>query len=279
MSYIQNRLLPDQSPGIVGILNITPDSFYDGGEYNEVEEAVSRATAMVDCGVDAIDVGGESTRPGAKEVSNEEEISRVVPVIRGIREAELTIPISIDTSSARVARQALEAGADIVNDVTALRNDAGMGEVIAEFDVPVVLMHMQGTPRTMQDNPQYDDVIVDLIEFFRDRVEEALTNGIREEQIIMDPGIGFGKTQEHNREIFKKIDRFEKLGLPVMMGHSRKSFLEPITGKPARDRLSATLAVSSYLYECGVDFIRVHDVPEHVDAYRTLDWIHGRGES
>lgn len=272
-----NRLLSQTGtrgfPSLMGVLNVTPDSFYDGGEYTRVEQAVKRVRRMVEAGADIIDVGGESTRPGAERVSVEEEIERVVPVIEAVREEGIDVPISVDTRKSGVAGKALDIGADWVNDVSGLRHDPDLAGLVADREVPIVLMHMQGTPETMQDDPQYDDVVEEVCEFFRQRIEYARSAGIRESQIILDPGIGFGKTNEHNRTLLTNIDRLKEQGRPVLIGHSRKSFLTSIIDGPPEERLVGTLSVSAHLGLNEVNFLRIHDVAEHQEMRATFEWL------
>lgn len=267
---------PDHTerPFIMGIVNVTPDSFYDGGRYDRVEAALERVRSMVEAGVDVVDVGGESTRPGASRVPDQDELDRVVPVVEAIREEGIECPISVDTRKAVVAREALDAGADWINDVTALRHDPGMAELISDRGNPAILMHMQGTPETMQDDPTYDNVVEDVCDFFKERIEWATQQGIEEDQLIIDPGIGFGKTRTHNRRLLNHVDRLRELGRPVLVGHSRKSFLEPVASDP-EERLPGTLAVSVHLMKQSVEVLRVHDVAEHRDVRATIGWLEG----
>ncbi|HDJ30126.1 MAG TPA: dihydropteroate synthase [Candidatus Acetothermia bacterium] len=245
----------------MGVLNVTPDSFFDGGQHMTTKAAVNHALEMIRDGADIVDVGGESSRPGAAPVPGEVELSRVVPVITGIRESS-DVLISVDTTKSRVARAALAAGADIVNDISALRFDPEMGPLIAEADACVVLMHMQGTPRTMQENPTYSDPVEEIKEFFSARMEAAVRAGIPEERIILDPGIGFGKRLEHNLAILRGIGSFLELGAPVLIGLSRKSFLGELLGLPPAERLVGTVAANAVAVRNGADIIRVHDVKE-----------------
>ncbi len=256
---------------VMGILNVTPDSFYDGGEHNQVDEAVEEGIKMAENGADIIDIGGESTRPGSDRISVEEELERIVPVIEKLTE-EIEAPISVDTYKPKVAEKAVKAGASIVNDVFGLRRD-GMAEKIAELDVPVIIMHMQGKPKDMQDGPQYEDVIGDISSFFLERAEFAKEKGVKEENIMIDPGIGFGKKLEHNLEIIDRLDEFTSLGYPVLLGASRKSFLGQILDKPAEERLFGSLAVAAAGVDKGASILRVHDVEETIDVVGTIESI------
>ncbi|MBN1326474.1 MAG: dihydropteroate synthase [Candidatus Cloacimonetes bacterium] len=248
---------------LMGILNVTPDSFSDGNEFNSVEAAIKHGIQMIDSGADIIDIGGESTRPGADRVSSEIELERVIPVIRGLRK-ETELPISIDTCKASVAEAALEAGVDLVNDVSALRYDPRMVELLRQkSDVPVILMHMLGEPGTMQDQPFYHDAVVEILEFFRERIEFCRVNGIARERLIIDPGIGFGKRHYDNLMILNKIGEFTSLGLPVLLGASRKSFLGRIYKSDPKERLSGSLAVAGLAVSQQVSILRVHNVLEH----------------
>jgi dihydropteroate synthase len=251
-------------PSVMGIVNVTPDSFSDGGVNFRPEDAVDSARLMVAEGAAIVDVGGESTRPGSEAVSLDEELRRVLPVLESLN----GLPVSIDTAKADVARRALELGAEMVNDVTALRADAAMAEVAAEADAYVCLMHMQGEPRTMQAKPTYDDVVSDVKRFLQERVKLAVDSGIREDRICIDPGIGFGKTVEQNFELVRRLDEIAELGRPVVVGFSRKSSLGKILGDPdaTTGPLSASIAAAVTAYERGATILRVHDVKEHVEA-------------
>lgn len=244
----------------MGIVNVTPDSFSDGGRFLAPERAVAHARELVAGGADLLDIGGESTRPGARAVSAEEELERVAPVLAGLDDVDA--PISIDTSKAAVAEDALDAGVQIVNDVTALRSDPAMAGLCAERDCVVVLMHMQGTPRTMQENPTYDDVVDDVKAFLAERIEFATGEGIGEERIWVDPGIGFGKTVRHNLELLQRLGELRELGRPLVVGTSRKRFLGTITGREIEDRLGATIASNVLAMRAGAEVLRVHDVAE-----------------
>lgn len=257
---------------VMGILNVTPDSFSDGGQFMSEESAVSQALNMSRDGADIIDVGGESTRPGAMHVKADEEIKRVVPVIKRLK-VLINIPISIDTSKASVAEAALASGASMVNDITGLRGDPGMADVIAKYDVPVVIMHIKGTPRTMQADPYYEDLIGDITGNLVRSIEIAKEAGIDEGKIIVDPGIGFGKTMEHNLRIIKELRRFKVLGLPIMVGLSRKSFIGQVLGSPVNERLIGTTAGLALAISNGANIVRVHDVKEALEVTRMADSI------
>ena len=246
---------------VMGILNVTPDSFSDGGLFLSKERAVERAMEMVADGADIIDIGGESTRPGAESVSTDEEIKRVVPVVGAL--AKEGVVISIDTSKALVAKSALDAGAWMVNDVSAMR-DPAMSGVLNEYKAPVVLMHMRGTPATMQDDVEYDNITAEILSYLSKRIELAVAGGIDRDQIVIDPGLGFGKSREGNFTIISELREFKKLGRPVLVGASRKSFL----GGEATDRLMPTVAAHTAAILNGADMIRVHDVPEAASAAR-----------
>lgn len=262
---------------IMGILNVTPDSFSDGGRFFEVARALEQARRLVAEGADIIDIGGESTRPGAQAVSAEEELRRVVPVIQAIRR-ELSVPISIDTYKAKVAEAALSVGANMVNDISALRFDGQMADLVAQAGVPVVLMHMQGEPRTMQANPVYRDVVGDMKEFFAERIQCSLTHGIAKQHILIDPGIGFGKTVEHNIAILRRLGEFQELGCPLVIGTSRKFFIgrlgrphaEPL---PVHERLEGTIASNAIAVLHGAQIVRVHDVEPMKKALAIIDAV------
>jgi dihydropteroate synthase len=261
-------------PVVVGILNVTPDSFSDGGDFLDPEAAAEHAAAMLDEGADILDVGGESTRPGSDPVSQEEEIRRVVPVLERILSMRPEAVISVDTYRSGTATAALEAGASVVNDVTSLRGDSRMASVIREAACPVILMHMQGEPKTMQKEPHYEDVVYEVRDFLAKRAEYAVAEGVRPENVIMDPGIGFGKNLEHNLDLLRNLDAIVDLGFPVLIGASRKSFIEKITGVPeARDRVSGTVATTVLAYEQGATFFRVHDVRANREALAVAEAV------
>lgn len=260
-----------RGPLLMGIINATPDSFSDGGKHLSPENAVSRAEVLVREGADVIDVGGESTRPGADPVSAEEELRRTGPVVEAIRRRFPSVPLSIDTTKAVVARHALEAGASLVNDVSALRDDPAMVHVVREHDVPVVLMHRRGHPKSMQADPRYTDVVEDIKDFLSERMDWAVRQGLRPDQFILDPGIGFGKRTEHNVDILKRLRSFLELEQPLLVGASLKSFIGRLIGKeeiPANvdQRQEGTLAVHLWAADHGAHFLRVHDVAAHKRA-------------
>lgn len=256
----------------MGILNATPDSFYEGSRFMELERALNRAEDMIKNGVDIIDIGGESTRPGSEPVGVEEEIKRVVPVIEAIREKNKNILISVDTYRAETARRAIEAGADIINDISGMTFDKDMVNVVKEYNVPIIIMHIKGTPKDMQKNPQYDNVLKEVKDYFIERIEYALKNGISKDKIILDPGIGFGKAYEHNIELIKNIDYFSDLNVPILLAVSRKSSIGIALGNvPPEDRLEGTIAVTCYASMKNVDIIRVHDVLENKRALMMME--------
>ena len=244
---------------IMGILNVTPDSFSDGACYLGVAAAIDHAKEMAKDGADVIDVGGESSRPGASPASAEEELARVLPVVEGLVD-EISVPVSIDTCKSEVARRALETGAHIVNDITALQGDAEMAKVVAEMGAGVILMHMRGTPRTMQQSPVYDDVVSDISSWLQRRIEYAETEDIPPDHIAIDPGIGFGKTVDHNLEILRRLDEFRHLNKPILIGTSRKSFIGKILDLPVNSRIEGTAATITWAIAHGADMVRVHDV-------------------
>ena len=251
---------------VMGVVNVTPDSFSDGGLYIDAEAAIAHGLELEAEGAAILDIGGESTRPGAEPVDAGAELDRVLPVIEGLRARGVTAQLSIDTSKAAVAAAALDAGATLVNDVTALRGDPEMAGLVAARGAQCCLMHMLGEPRTMQDDPRYDDVVSDVKAFLEERMAFAVACGVPEESILLDPGIGFGKTAEHNLELLARVDELVALGRPVVIGTSRKSFLGRITGRPVDDRLAATIATNVLAYERGARVFRVHDVAPVRDA-------------
>jgi dihydropteroate synthase len=252
-------------PSVMGVVNVTPDSFSDGGVHYEPDVAAAAARRMLLDGAAIVDVGGESTRPGSGGVSADEELRRVLPVLERLQGE---VPVSIDTAKAEVARRALELGAELVNDVTAFRADPALAEVAASANAYVCLMHMQGEPRTMQENPHYDDVASEVAAFLEERLRFAVAHGVAEERVCLDPGIGFGKTAAHNFELVRRLDVLLALGRPVLIGFSRKSSLGSVLGDPAAKTgpLSASVAAAVAAYERGATILRVHDVREHVEA-------------
>ncbi len=264
-------------PLVMGILNVTPDSFFPGSRVFDPDRAVEQGLRMIDEGADILDVGGESTRPGSDPVNAAAEMKRVVPVISGLRRST-DLPISIDTQKAVVAEAAIEAGADIVNDVSALRHDPQMGPLVSEKRVSVVLMHMRGTPKTMQASPGYDEVVEEVRSELSDYAEAAKRAGIRPDRIILDPGIGFGKRQKDNIALIRELPRLVALGYPLLLGASRKSFIGRILAsegdpRPVEERLAGTLAVHLFASLLGADILRVHDVRETRDALRVLSTL------
>ncbi len=255
---------------IMGILNVTPDSFSDGGRFFDKEVAVAQGEALAAAGADIIDVGGESTRPFSEAVPAEEEIRRVVPVIEKLAH-RVSVPISIDTTKAQVAAQALETGAVIVNDIGALRLDPAMANLVADREVPVVLMHMQGTPRTMQENPQYEDVVAEVQRFLSDAIYRAEEAGIDRSKIIVDPGIGFGKTVTHNLQLIRGLSAFQRLGVPVLIGPSRKSFISKLLGPGDERREVGTQAAVTAAAMNGAHIVRVHDVERTRQTLKLAD--------
>ena len=259
------------NPSVMGVLNVTPDSFSDGGRFVDLDTARRHAESLYRDGAAIIDIGGESTRPGADEVSESEELDRVVPIIRALRDT-VDLPISVDTSKAGVMRAAVEAGAALINDVLALR-EPGALQTAVDLGVPVCLMHMQGRPRSMQDNPQYDDVSADVTAFLRDRVNECVAAGLPRELIIIDPGFGFGKSRAHNVELLANLRQLQSLELPVLVGLSRKSTLGELTGRDVDNRLAASLSAAVIAVMNGAQIVRAHEVRETVDALRVTSAV------
>ena len=264
-----NKTLDLSRPQVMGILNVTPDSFSDGGQFNSIDSALERVRRMIDAGVTIIDIGGESTRPGAPEVTLEDELERVIPVIRAIRQ-QYDVWISVDTSKAEVMRQAVAAGADLINDIRALR-EPGALEVAAQAQVPVCLMHMQGQPRTMQAHPHYEDVLSEVAAFLEERVAACEAAGIKKEQLILDPGFGFGKTVEHNYHLLAHLEEFHKFGLPILAGMSRKSMIFKLLDKQPADCMVSSVTCASIAAMKGAQIIRVHDFEETLEAMRVVE--------
>lgn len=267
--YLKNSFIEKEEPLVMGILNVTPDSFSDAGRFFEDGAALQQARAMAAAGADIIDIGGESTRPGATRLSAEEEIDRILPIIEKLKE-ELSVPVSIDTTKADVARLAVaEGGADLINDISALQFDEFMAATVAELNVPVILMHIKGTPENMQKDPFYSDVIGEITEYFQQRIDFALSHGIKKEKIILDPGIGFGKRLQDNIAIMKNLKKFGEFELPILIGVSRKSFLGLMSGEKIPERRGAeTIAASLYAAAQGAAILRVHDVDSTVKALK-----------
>ena len=264
---IEERFPPGS---VMGVINVTPDSFSDGGRFFRLEPAVTEAWGMLECGAAIVDVGGESTRPGSLGVSAEEELARVEPVIADLAGA----PVSIDTSKAPVARRALELGAELVNDVTALRGDPELAGVVADAGAYLCLMHMQGEPRTMQDDPHYDDVVSEVKAFLEERLAFAVDQGVDERRICLDPGIGFGKTAAHNFELVRRLDELAAIGRPLLVGLSRKSSLGSLTGSRV-GTVSASVGAAVAAFDRGATILRVHDVREHVEALAAAKAVAG----
>ncbi len=263
-----NKTLDLSTPQVMGILNVTPDSFSDGGRFNTLENALHQADKMIEAGVTIIDIGGESTRPGAPDVELEEELQRVIPVIKAIR-TKHDVWISVDTSKAEVMRQAAEAGADIINDVRSLQ-EPGALDVAAQAGLPICLMHMQGQPRTMQANPHYDDLMVEVGEFLQERIEACEAVGIKREQLILDPGFGFGKTLDHNYHMLANLEQFHQFNLPVLAGMSRKSMLFKLLDKTPAECVAASVSCATIAALKGAQIIRVHDFEETLDAVKVV---------
>lgn len=261
----------NKSHYIMGILNITPDSFSDGGKFLNIKSSLNHAKEMISEGADIIDIGGESTRPGAESISEEEELNRIIPVIKELRKINNDIIISIDTYKNRIAKEALENGADLINDISGLRFDPLMVNVVRDSKVPVIIMHIKGTPRDMQKNPHYDDLIRELLEYFDERINTLNKAGI--EKIIIDPGIGFGKNPEDNLNIIKNLSEFIVFNLPVLVGISRKSFIGLVLNEPVENRLFGTMAANAIALMNGANIIRVHDVKPHKDLIKIFEAI------
>ena len=263
----RRRLELGRRPLIMGILNVTPDSFSDGGKHFDPQTAAEAAVRMEADGADIIDIGGESTRPYSRVVSIDEELHRVIPVLEQLR-PHLSVPISIDTSKADVAAAAIDAGAEIINDVTGLEGDPDMADLAVERGVGVCVMHMRGTPQTMQDDPRYEDVVEEIHRYLVARLQFCLDLQIPQQRVCLDPGIGFGKTHEHNLTLVREVHRFLDIGCPLLVGHSRKGFIGHLLGDKQADRMAATLGVSMALAASGVDVLRVHDVRETFQAVK-----------
>lgn len=262
---------------VMGVINTTPDSFSDGGQFDTTDKALKYARRLIDDGADILDIGGESTRPGSRNVDAREELARTIPLIRAIRE-ESDVQISIDTNKPVVMQQAVAAGANLINSIWALRQENAL-EVAADLGASVCLMHMQGTPESMQQNPRYDDVVSEVLEFLQQRVEAAIDAGIDREKIIADPGFGFGKTLQHNLLLLKSLARFETLGVPILVGISRKSMIGSIIDKPVEQRLCGSISAAVIAAMLGADIVRVHDVAQTIDALAVVHAVnHAKGQ-
>ena len=257
---------------VLGILNVTPDSFSDGGRWQDSDQALAQAVRMVEQGASAIDIGGESTRPGSMEISIQQELDRVIPCLERLSD-HVSVPLSIDTRRCEVAKAAVSLGVSIINDTSALRDDPELLKFVVEKNLDVVLMHRQGIPETMQDNPDYYDVVGEICDFFNRRLEDFVSKGGRREQVILDPGIGFGKRLEDNFLITRSLNRFKELGAPIMLGASRKACTGALDGKPPADRLPGSLAFIAMAQQAGADWVRVHDVDETVRFLAVLEAI------
>ncbi|MEA2076530.1 MAG: dihydropteroate synthase [Candidatus Marinimicrobia bacterium] len=256
---------------IMGILNVTPDSFSDGGLYRNFSEVLARAEEMITEGADIIDIGGESTRPGSDSISLQEEMDRVLPVVEKL--IPLNVEISVDTTKSELALESLKMGADIINDISGLRYDPKLAEYVATFDAKLVIMHMKGIPKTMQNDPRSHDIVNEIKEFFNEQLKIALEKGVKEENIILDPGIGFGKRLEDNLNILKQLEEFRKIGFPLLIGASRKSMIGEITGAKVDKRLPGSLTIACMAALRGADMVRVHDVAETIQALKILEHI------
>jgi len=277
LAWHNHSLNLDNRTHIMGVLNVTPDSFSDGGLYFQKDKAIEQGLAMAYEGADIIDIGGESTRPYSDTVSPDEELDRVIPVIEALAK-EIKIPISIDTCKATVARDALRAGASIINDISALRFDSEMASVAAEAGIPIILMHMQGTPGNMQNNPTYDHLIPEILEFLKNAIDRAVKAGVRKDLIIIDPGIGFGKTFNHNFEIIKELNQFGSLRRPILLGTSRKAFIGHILDKEPNERDNGTMATVSASILNGAHIVRVHNVKRTLETVKVIDAIRMAGQ-
>lgn len=282
LKWADHLLDLDTRACVMGVLNVTPDSFSEQGRFFDFHKAVEHGEFMAHAGADLIDIGGESTRPYSRRISAQEEMDRVVPVVEALSR-RIHVPLSVDTYKARVAEEALKAGASVINDISAFRFDAGMAEVAARAGCPVVLMHMQGTPENMQDRPRYDDVVGDVIDFLRDAKERAVSAGIRKDLILVDPGIGFGKTFNDNLTIIRRLPELRVLGCPLLIGTSNKAFIGKILGKASHERGVGTMATVAAAVMNGAHVVRVHDVGPAVETVRVIDairkgWIEEREE-
>jgi dihydropteroate synthase len=270
--HVKGQRLGLDRPLLMGIVNVTPDSFSDGGRCDDPERAVAHAVRLVEEGADLLDLGAESTRPGALPVSEQEERRRLIPVVSAVVRA-VSVPVSVDTSKAAVARAALEAGAVMINDVTALRGDRAMVDVVAETGAGLVLMHMQGTPETMQQAPYYDDVVAEIAQFLSERARFAMHHGVAKERIVLDPGIGFGKTLHHNLDLLANLHAFAQLGFPLLVGPSRKGFIGQLTQQSVERRAWGTAGAVALAVQQGANILRVHDVGPMKDVVRVASAV------
>ncbi|MEM9275521.1 MAG: dihydropteroate synthase [Cyanobacteria bacterium P01_F01_bin.143] len=274
LSIREHKFLWGQRTYLMGILNVTPDSFSDGGQFNDLQAAIAQAQYMIDNGADIIDIGGQSTRPGAEQISVTEEFNRVIPIIKAIRQ-QFSIPISVDTTRATIAQDAIAAGADLINDISGGTFDPEMFTVAAKLDVPIILMHIRGTPQTMQQMTDYQDLVTDIINALRHQIQNAIACGVPESKIIIDPGIGFAKTAEQNIELLRRLSEFNTLKVPILVGTSRKSFIGKIINQPEpQKRVWGTAATCCSAIMSGADILRIHDVAEIYDVSRVTDAIY-----
>ena len=271
ISSVECHQVNYQQVKVMGILNVTPDSFSDGGQFSHFDSALTKVETMIQHGADIIDIGGESTRPGAADVNEADELGRVIPLLKVIKE-NFNVQVSIDTSKAKVMEQSITYGADIINDVRALQND-GCLAVLSKCDIPVCLMHMQGMPRTMQTNPQYNDIITDIKSFFVERITTCEQAGIAKNRLILDPGFGFGKSLEQNYQLLGQLAQFKSLGLPLLSGTSRKSMIGNLLNREVNERLAGSVTTAIIAMQQGAEIIRVHDVKETVDALKILQAV------
>lgn len=284
LQFRGRSLFLGEKTAIMGIVNITPDSFSDGGKFFRHEDALARANQLIEQGADIIDIGGESSRPFSEPVSAKDELERIIPVIKALAD-RISVPISVDTTKAEVARQAIEAGADIINDISAMNFDPEIGKVAADTGAALILMHMKGTPKSMQQNPVYDDLLGEIYDFLEDAIDRAIAAGIKANRIIIDPGIGFGKTVSHNLEIIKNLDRFSGLRAPLLLGVSRKAFIRKVLGQGSQKELepdhpdieTATQAAVAMGIFGGAHIVRVHDVAKTTPTVKIADAVRNAG--
>lgn len=269
----RNRKLSLKHPKIMGILNVTPDSFYDGGKFNTKDKIKEKVEQMISEGADIIDLGAESTRPGSERISEKEELKRLLPALEIIKKIDDNIIISIDTYKSKIAKKTLEKGADIINDISGFNFDKNMPDIVSRYNAGIILMHIKGTPKNMQKNPYYEDVIEEIYNYFIEKIDIAEKNSIKHDNIVIDPGIGFGKRLKDNTEIIRRLKEFKSLGSPLLMGLSRKSFLNQLTGRKVSNRLAGTLAANTISLLNGANILRVHDIKETRDLINTFEGI------